>query len=214
MDRRLIGSDAEDYTCPALDVSLDEVQATFATNLFAVIRLNAVFAPLIFAAHGTYVHTGSVAAVMPYVWGSVYNASKAALHAYCNTLRVEMAPFDVKVIVVITGGVKSNIARTERTLPDKSVFKPIEGSYLRRLKHSQEVGMDTTEFARDVVGQLLRAKGWLWSTQEVWAGTKAGTVWWAEGLDRYIPGGVMGPVMSWMFGLGKLKEQERRKKIA
>ena len=46
---------------------------------------------------------------MPYVFGSVYNASKAALHAYANTLRVEMAPLGVKVQVVVTGGCEDEV---------------------------------------------------------------------------------------------------------
>jgi NAD(P)-dependent dehydrogenase (short-subunit alcohol dehydrogenase family) len=61
------------------------------------------FAPLVIAAKGTIVQIGSIAALMPYVFGSAYNASKAALHAYSSTLRVELAPFDVKVITVVTG---------------------------------------------------------------------------------------------------------------
>ncbi|MCJ1281303.1 hypothetical protein MMC26_000621 [Xylographa opegraphella] len=188
-----------------------EVHATFTTNVFSIMHINAVFAPLLLTARGTYVHTGSIAGVQPYVWGAVYNASKAALQAYCNTLRVEMAPFGVKVINVLTGGVKSNIARTERTLKAGSLFKPVEKSYERRQKHSQEVGMETDRFASEVVRKVLGAEGWLWSTTEVWAGAKAGTVWWVDGLDRVWPGGLWGHILSYIFGLGDLKGGARRK---
>ncbi|THC95752.1 hypothetical protein EYZ11_004749 [Aspergillus tanneri] len=44
-------------------------------------------------ANGTIVQIGSVAGVIPYVFGSVYNASKAALHSFSDSLRVELAPF-------------------------------------------------------------------------------------------------------------------------
>ncbi|MCJ1431093.1 hypothetical protein MMC27_000443 [Xylographa pallens] len=207
----LFNNAGRNYTVPALEIDMAEVRTTFTTNLFSIMHINAVFAPLLLAARGTYVHTGSIAGVQPYVWGAVYNASKAALQAYCNTLRVEMAPFGVKVINVLTGGVKSNIARTERALQEGSLFKPVEKSYERRQKHSQEVGMETDRFAREVVRKVLGAEGWLWSTTEVWAGAKAGSVWWVDGLDRVWPGGLWGPILSYIFGLGELKSGPRRK---
>ena len=65
------------------------------------------FAPLLINAKGTIVQIGSLAAVMPYVFASCYSATKAALHSYSNTLRLELAPFGVRVVTVVTGGVKS-----------------------------------------------------------------------------------------------------------
>jgi 1-acylglycerone phosphate reductase len=44
-------------------------------------RMCQTFAPLLIAAKGTIVQIGSIAGVMPYVFGSAYNASKAALYA-------------------------------------------------------------------------------------------------------------------------------------
>lgn len=43
---------------------------------------------------------GSIAGFAPIPFGAAYNMSKAALMALSNTLRVEMAPFNVKVIHV------------------------------------------------------------------------------------------------------------------
>ncbi|KAI9828022.1 MAG: hypothetical protein M1832_003549 [Thelocarpon impressellum] len=113
----LVNNAGRNYTVPALDVDFDEVRATFETNVYSVMRMCQAFAPLLVAAKGTIVQVGSLAGVMPYVFGATYNATKAALHAYSNTLRVELAPFDVKVVILVTGGVQSRIARTERSLP-------------------------------------------------------------------------------------------------
>lgn len=66
----------------------------FEVNLFGVMRMVQEFAPLLIAGgDGRIVNIGSIAGVMPYPFGSSYNASKAALHSYGNTLRLEMAPF-------------------------------------------------------------------------------------------------------------------------
>ena len=119
------------------------------------------------------------------MFGSVYNASKAALHAYSNTLRVELAPFDVKVVIVVTGGVKSNIARVDRVLPPDSVYIPIEPEYLRRTKHSQELGIPNDKYARQVVASIV---GGSKPPREVWNGYGALYVWF---VSNFLPRSVM-----------------------
>ncbi|KAL9580904.1 MAG: hypothetical protein Q9212_004208 [Teloschistes hypoglaucus] len=192
-----------DYTVPALDISLAEIQTTFSTNVFAVMNICATFSPLLIRSRGTIVQIGSIAGMIPYVFGSVYNASKAALHAYSDTLRVELAPFGVGVITVATGAVRSNIARTERVLVVDSLYAELESSYQRRQKYSQEVGMDTASFAKEVVGQILKGDGWVWKRRMIWAGGSAGLV----GYIRTVLGvesGFWDWCMTRMFQLGKL----------
>lgn len=89
----LVNNAGRNYTVPALDVDLEEIRTTFEVNVFAVMMMCQAFAPLLIEAKGTIVQIGSVAGITPYVFGSVYNATKAALHQYSNTLRVELAPF-------------------------------------------------------------------------------------------------------------------------
>ncbi|KAL9137289.1 MAG: hypothetical protein Q9175_001493 [Cornicularia normoerica] len=169
----LINNAGRNYTIPALDVEHSEVRATFETNVFSVMRMCQAFAPLLIQAKGTIVQIGSVAAEIPYVFGSTYNASKAALHAYSDTLRIELAPFDVKVMVVVTGGVKSNIARTHRELPESSLYHPLSAEYQRRQLHSQEGAMEGTVYAEGVVKAALRSK----PTRSLWRGHQAWNVW-------------------------------------
>lgn len=218
----LVNNAGRNYTVPALDVEIDEIRSTFEVNLFAVMRMCQAFAPLLIAAKGTIVQIGSLAGVMPYVFGSTYNASKAALHAYSNTLRVELEPFDVKVVTIVTGGVKSRIARTERALPAGSIYVPVEKEYQRRLKHSQEEGMANETYAKSVVRQVLvsRPKKWIWE------GGKSWLVWF---VSSFLPfrvlvcwSGVCKRVgadyrqeiaMARMFNLGKLKGTQSSKKL-
>lgn len=172
----------------------------------------ATFSPLLIKSRGTIVQIGSVAGIIPYVFGSVYNASKAALHSYSDSLRVELAPFGVNVVTVVTGGVKSNIARTERTLPEGSPYAPLEENYQRRQKHSQAVGMDTKEYARDVVNEVLAGDGWMWKRRIIWAGGSASSVRWATTFLG-VGSGFWDWMMTRMFGLGLLYNRaELRKK--
>ncbi|RAO73776.1 uncharacterized protein BHQ10_009788 [Talaromyces amestolkiae] len=144
----LVNNAGRNYTVPAMDVNIEEARLTFETNFFSVIRMCQTFLPLLIKSKGTIVQVGSVAGIIPYVFGSVYNASKAALHSWSDTLRIELAPFGVKVTTVITGGVKSRIARTDRSLPPNSLYRPIDPEYQRRTKHSQEGAMPHEEMFR------------------------------------------------------------------
>ncbi|OCT50994.1 NADPH-dependent 1-acyldihydroxyacetone phosphate reductase [Cladophialophora carrionii] len=183
----LVNNAGVSYIMPALDVDLDEARRIFNVNVFAVMRLCQVFAPLLMTAHGTIVMIGSLAGVIPYVFGSVYNSSKAALHAYANTLRVELAPFGVKVITVLAGGVKSNInSHVKRVLPRDSVYSTLEDSFVRRQVHSQESAMPNVAFAESVVNQVLPPSGpwrpwsWLWRDARrrwIWEGSKSWLVY-------------------------------------
>ena len=184
------------------------MESVFATNFFAVVRLCQTFMPLIRQSQGTIVQIGSVAGCIPYAWGSVYNASKAALHSYSAALRIEVAPLGVHVITVVTGGVKSRIARVKRTLQDDSAYKVLEDDYQKRQTHSQDVGMETEVYAKEVVKKVLEAEGWLWRTKTIWAGWSAGTVRW---LSWILPEIVSEWVISRMFGFNKLQRVEGEK---
>jgi 1-acylglycerone phosphate reductase len=185
---------------PATDIDVDEARKTFEVNFFSIVTITKAFTPLLIAAKGLILNIGSLAAIVPYVFGSIYNASKAALHAYSQTLRLELAPYNVQVLVVITGGVKSNIARTERILPDSSLYLEIKEDFGRRVTHSQEGAMATEKYARDVVQEALkpswRQRKWLWK------GNMALVVWFA---NRVLGGWVFDLVLPRMFGLNRLK---------
>lgn len=67
----LVNNAGRNYTVPALDIEYDEIELTYQTNLFAVMRMCQAFAPLLMKSKGTIVQIGSVAGIQPYVFGSV-----------------------------------------------------------------------------------------------------------------------------------------------
>ena len=198
-----------DYACPATEVEASETEAVFATNFFAVIRLCQTFMPLLQHSQGTIVQIGSIAGCFPYAWGSVYNASKAALHSYSSALRIEVAPMGVRVITVVTGGVKSRIARVNRVLRKGSAYEELADDYQKRQVQSQRLGTETAVYAKEVVGQVLRAEGWLWRTRTIWAGGGAGLIWWMSWL---LPDFASDWIISRMFGFSKLGISDPQRK--
>ncbi|KAL5118200.1 NADPH-dependent 1-acyl dihydroxyacetone phosphate reductase [Pleosporales sp. CAS-2024a] len=198
----LYNNAGRNYVVPALDYDEEELHELFQANVFSVMRMCKEFTPLLIEAKGTIVQTGSVAGVMPYAWGAPYNASKAALHAFSDTLRVELAPLGVRVVNVVTGGVKSNIARTHRTLPPGSYHEPLAEDYERRLTHSQQLGMDTEQYARSCVRQVLGGDGFLFKQRWIWEGKMSWIVWFAW---AYLPSAFFDWYFTSQFKLWKLR---------
>ncbi|KAK7189114.1 short chain dehydrogenase [Paraphaeosphaeria sporulosa] len=200
----LYNNAGRNYTVAATDIDMREVQETFDANVFSVMRLCQIFTPMLIEAKGTIVQTGSLAGVMPYVFASVYAASKAALHAYSDTLRVELAPLGVRVITIVTGGVKSNIARTHRELPKGSYYVPIADQYEKRLTLSQQMGMDTQQYARSCVRHVIGGESWfgLVTKRWVWEGKMSWVVWFGW---TYLPRGVLDWYFKSKFQLGRLR---------
>lgn len=77
----------------AVDTDVEQVERMFAVNVFGPMRMVHHFHRMLVATHGTVVNIGSIGGICPYVFGASYNASKAALHHWGNTLRVELKPF-------------------------------------------------------------------------------------------------------------------------
>ncbi|KAJ7938472.1 NAD(P)-binding protein [Mycena leptocephala] len=196
----LVNNAGQSYSVPATDINIDEVKGMFEVNLFGVMRMVQEFAPLLIASgDGRIVNIGSITGVMPYPFGSTYNASKAALHSYGNTLRLELAPFNVQVITIITGGVKSNVAHNRRLIQPSSLYAPIADIFAeRRAARSQVGALATDVYAKQVVAQTLRRQVKAW----FWAGSHSFTCWL---IDTFAGRRGFDWLFSSMFGLSKLK---------
>jgi short-subunit dehydrogenase len=94
---------------------LDVMRRTFATNN---VGLAATFHPFVAAMNergsGTLVGVASVAAIRGLPGHGAYSASKAAVVAYCESLRGECRPFGVKVVTLLPGYIDTPLTRGNR----------------------------------------------------------------------------------------------------
>jgi 1-acylglycerone phosphate reductase len=102
----------------AVETSYDEAFKMFNANFFGVIEMNRIFADLVIASKGKIVFTGSVSGYTPHPSQSVYNSSKAAVELYARTLRIEMRPFGVRVVFVLTAAVKTGMSAARLNLSE------------------------------------------------------------------------------------------------
>ncbi|KAJ7607315.1 NAD(P)-binding protein [Roridomyces roridus] len=186
---------------PATDLDLDDVKTVYEANVFGPMRMVQEFASLLIASsEGRIVNIGSMAGIMPVPFGSAYNSSKAALHAYSNTLRLEMAPFNVQVTTVVTGGVNTSIYAKERPIKDSSIYSPIADVVAGgRIPRSQVEAMITAEtYAKHLVSKTLNrsVSAWMWEGSGAW-------ICWT--IDKVFGRTAFDWMFSWSMGLYKLK---------
>ncbi|CVK95990.1 related to 1-acyldihydroxyacetone-phosphate reductase [Fusarium mangiferae] len=154
------------YTMTAIDTDVITVQRMFDVNVFGPMRMVHHFHDMIIEASGTIVNIGSIGGTIPFVYGSSYNASKAALQHWSNTLRVEMAPLRVKVITVISGEVNTNILKTDahRRLPEGSYYSALAREFEQHVLRKPKNATDRLELAENVVKESLKSRpsAWFW----------------------------------------------------
>ena len=90
-------------------VHLDEFRRALEVNLIGVVAVTQAFLPLLKRARGRIVNISSVSGRVAMPFMGPYAASKFALEAVSDSLRRELLPFGVDVIVVEPGSVQSRI---------------------------------------------------------------------------------------------------------
>ncbi|CAE6511505.1 unnamed protein product [Rhizoctonia solani] len=113
---------------PVLDVPIDQAKQALDTNVLGVLRLaQAVFPYMASRKRGTFITIGSVMGYNSSPWAGIYAATKAAAHAITETLQMEaraLSP-DIRVMLVVTGGVKQVLAPNHSTPTNLFRLPPI-----------------------------------------------------------------------------------------
>jgi NAD(P)-dependent dehydrogenase (short-subunit alcohol dehydrogenase family) len=94
---------------PLERASAADVDAQLRTNLGGPIAVTQAFLPLLRAGQGRVVNVSSVNAQLPLPWWAVYSATKAALVALSDALRLELRPWRIGVTVLTLGAFATDI---------------------------------------------------------------------------------------------------------
>ncbi|KAH8889143.1 putative hydroxybutyrate dehydrogenase [Thozetella sp. PMI_491] len=165
----LVSNAGRNHFMPILDEDLDTVRNLFEINFFGPIALAQAFAPLLIKAKGMAVFVTSISGYLNIPYMGTYSASKKGLEIVADTLRLELTPFGVDVLEVVTGGVKT-LGQTyfgDFKLPEESRYKKIEGLIASRAQGNDGMPrMETMEYATAVADQIgLRTTGRFWYGQ-------------------------------------------------
>ena len=90
-------------------VAIEEAKKQFDVNLFGTARLTQLVLPYMREQHnGRIVNVASIAGRMTLYLGAWYHASKYALEAFSDALRIEVKPFGIDVSIVEPGGIRTD----------------------------------------------------------------------------------------------------------
>jgi NAD(P)-dependent dehydrogenase (short-subunit alcohol dehydrogenase family) len=103
------------------DLSSEEIQAQFNTNVFGVFRTIREVVPIMRrqSAGGNIINIGSANGFFGVPCASTYVATKFALEGLTQSLRYELTPFGIKVTVIEPGAISTNVAYNSMYLPKK-----------------------------------------------------------------------------------------------
>jgi short-subunit dehydrogenase len=86
------------------DVSMESMKRLFEVNLFSLVRVTQACLPHMRRQRkGTIVNLSSIVGKFPFPMSSVYAASKYAVEAISDALRVELRPFGIRVVAIRPG---------------------------------------------------------------------------------------------------------------
>jgi len=144
------------------DVSVDEFKAQFDTNFFSIIRLIQEVGPTMRKqGSGTIVNISSVVGRIGFPASPAYISSKFALEGLSESLRFELAPFGVNVVIIEPGVIKTNFMKNMR-MAEKSesdtVYRDITVKVVSGVKMMAEMGTHPKEVADTIVKSVKDEK--------------------------------------------------------
>ncbi|XP_058735058.1 short-chain dehydrogenase PC-15-like [Vicia villosa] len=150
-------------TGPLAELPLDTIRKAWEINTLGQLRMVQQVVPhMAKKKSGIIVNVGSVVGNISTPWAGSYCASKSGVHAMTNSLRLELKPFGINVVLVLPGSVRSNLgkANSEKLSDyDWKLYKDFKDVISERARASQgEKATDGRVFARHVVNKVLGTK--------------------------------------------------------
>jgi 1-acylglycerone phosphate reductase len=197
-------------TMPVSDISIPRAKEIFDVMVWGNIAMTQAFLPhLIKSSRAVVVNHTSVGVHLAIPFQSVYNASKAAMSMFSDAMRLELEAFDIAVVNLKTGGVKtqivSNVQAKEPKLPEGSLYAPAKEEMEKalRIEWLGDSGMPASQWAEQVAVELLKQKPPL----TVWAGESASLM----RVGSMVPMSWFDGMLKKLTGLGKIQDILRKR---
>jgi|YelNatPaOPRAMG01_1025707.scaffolds.fasta_scaffold30818_3 NAD(P)-dependent dehydrogenase (short-subunit alcohol dehydrogenase family) len=192
---------------PLAELKAEELRLQFETNVIGWAALTRAVVPfMIKQKSGKIVNISSISGVLPTPFAGAYCSTKAAVTAFSDSLRMELAPFGIQVITVQPGGIKTNLS--DNADHDLERFKntpygPIYDFIVARAHASQQKATPAEEFARKLADKLEKEN----APNFIRLGKDSTLL----PLVAKLPRGFVDALLSRKFGLNVLADLQKRK---
>lgn len=136
------------------ELSLDEFRQQFETNFFGTVAVSQAAIPYMRAkGSGKIINMSSISGRFGFPGLSAYVASKHALEGFSESLRLELRPFGIDVVLIEPGSYKTNIwSNVEKVrIHEKSPYKSAMAALLKQVNAGKNHQGEPLEVARAVV---------------------------------------------------------------
>jgi NAD(P)-dependent dehydrogenase (short-subunit alcohol dehydrogenase family) len=141
----------------ALEVTpVDEIRKLMEVNVIGLFAVTQAFIPMLRKSKGRIINIGSTSSLLASPGASVYCASKFAVRAITDSLRVELKPFDMKVILVAPGAIESEIWKKGKAYKEKlrkTISPEIFHLYAPLIKFGEKINAEIKKIPADEVAK-------------------------------------------------------------
>ena len=140
------------------EIPVEEVQEMFDVNVFGALRMIREVAPHMRQQRsGRIINISSIAGKLSTPANGSYSASKFALEALSDALRIELASFGIHVIVVEPGAIKTNFDNTAQ-IHGHAILSNSDSPYrtLYRLSDQFAASMRGQESEPEIVSRVIQ----------------------------------------------------------
>jgi len=92
-----------------------EIRKLMEVNVIGLMAVTQAFIPMLRKAKGRIINIGSTSSFLAFAGASAYSASKFAVRAITDSLRLELKPFGISVVLVAPGAIETPIWEKGKT---------------------------------------------------------------------------------------------------
>jgi NAD(P)-dependent dehydrogenase (short-subunit alcohol dehydrogenase family) len=146
---------------PLIELREDDLRFQLDVNVLGPWRVTKAFAPLLIAAKGRVVTTGSLSGTVNWAMGGAYTMSKHAVEAFTDVLALELQPLGVQVSVVEPGNYRSEIMASMRERMREGGYGGEGSRWRRQIERLLAQPDDRAQYPEpdDVAAAFLHALG-------------------------------------------------------